>query len=110
MVHYLPERVCKIPWCWRESAHPADTQSPHQFCSHHWMLATERSRSRFVTTARRRRAIDAMWAHQKTYDDIVKRGRFLKLCHVTLFAKEREDAAADALQLDMVKADRDLDN
>ncbi len=106
MVHFQTEQTCSIPWCWRAGDQPAGGQTPHHFCRHHWGLVLPASRQRFLTLVARRRWIDRIWTHGAFYDEIVKRGHFLKLCHVSLWAKELEDAAAERLKVEIVKADR----
>jgi hypothetical protein len=97
---------CAIPWCWRVAEFTQGDTASHAFCAHHWALGADHLKRRFVSLSRRRRAIDRLWANAALYDEIVARGRFLKLCHVTLWAREREDACADRLRLDMIRSDR----
>ena len=101
MVHLQPDMTCSIPWCWRAGDQPTGGQPPHRFCSHHWSLGSPGLTSRFLTVSRRR-TIDSLWVHGAIYDDLIKRGRFLKLCHITLWAKEIEDSVAEMLRLDMI--------
>ena len=107
MADFEPELKCSIPWCGLPSEQPAGMTTPHHFCSHHWNLATPEYRARFEALARRRRQIEHIWVHGPLYDEIVKRGHFLKLCQVTLWAKELEDDAGEALRRDIIRADRE---
>jgi hypothetical protein len=97
---------CTIPWCWRVAEFTQGDASGPAFCAHHWALGSEHLKQRYLSVARRRRAIDRLWSNAVLYDEIVQRGRFLKLCHVALWAREAENACVDRLRLDIIKADR----
>jgi hypothetical protein len=73
-------------------------------CEHHFAMASNIHRTRFLSVVRRLRMLREIWSDEARYDQVVASGRYLKLAHATCCAEEALDMAARRLTLSILAA------
>jgi hypothetical protein len=100
----MPRTTCCVPDCPRPAAeHPID-HAHHAMCAEHWLLTSAASRRSLQLSRSRVDRLERSWHDDRTFREIVGRGRYLQLCALLEMAHERVDRAWERIKAEVASA------
>jgi hypothetical protein len=105
----MPRITCCIPGCPRTAAENHIDHAHHATCAEHLLFASDASRQSLQFSRRRVDRLERSWHHDRTFRQIVARGRYLQLCALIEMAHERVDRAWERIKVEVTGAIAGLD-
>jgi hypothetical protein len=100
----MPRITCCMPGCPRTAAEHRIDHPDHAMCAEHWVLTSDASRRSLQLSRSRVDRLERSWHDNRTFREIVGRGRYLQLCALLEMAHERVDRAWEHIKAEVTSA------
>src|SRR2546421_9771865 len=100
----MPRITCCMPGCLRTVAENPIDHAHHAMCAEHQLLASDASRRLLEVSRSRVDRLARSWHDDRTFSEIVARGRYLQLCALLEMAHERLDRAWERMKAEGTSA------